>query len=159
MSAAQSTKKLSWLIIQQGKGTFFLVSCQELTILVISKGRCENSLWISKYHPEQFTKAVSIRQKRLWHLAGCRRKIMLLNSEFSFKSVLFLQNVDWNKNCPSQAPRDSVHLDLFVGSLPGRWILLFGVAVSASATFWKLGENSRWGRTSPSCQGVLCPHL
>lgn len=159
MSAAQNSKKLSWLIMQQGKGTIFLVSCQELTVWFISKGRCENSLWISKYHPEQFAKAVRGRQKRLWHLAGCGRKIVLLNSEFSFTSFLFFQNVDWNKKCPSHAPHDSVHLDLFKAPC------LRGECCSLVWLSQPLPHSKSWvrtqkvGITSPSCQRVLCHSL
>lgn len=96
------------------------------------------------HHPVWFTKAVDIRQKRPWHLASYRRKIMLVNSEFSFKSVLFFQNVGWKKKCPSHGPRDHVLLDLFVGSLLEMWMLFFycdSVMIS-SARLWKLGENS-----------------
>lgn len=96
------------------------------------------------HHPVWFTKAVNIRQKRPWHLASYRSKIMLVNSEFSFKSVLFFQNVDWNKKCPSHGPCDHVLLDLFCRLLAWDVNAVFycdSVTIS-SARLWKLGENS-----------------
>lgn len=71
---------------------------------------------------------------------------MLVNSEFSFKSVLYFQNVDWIKKCPSHGPHDCVLLHLFVSSLLEMWILLFAMTLS-QLLLPHSGSSGSWART------------